>query len=60
MIFKVLFDIQTLLFYFFKLLNVSQDYKSMVKLVEDVSHFPFIKLESNQGIQNLYAFALNR
>ncbi|RUS87143.1 hypothetical protein EGW08_005075, partial [Elysia chlorotica] len=37
-----------------------QDYKSMVKLVEDVSHFPFIKLESNQGIQNLYAFALNR
>ncbi|GFO36374.1 mitogen-activated protein kinase kinase kinase, partial [Plakobranchus ocellatus] len=44
----------------FKGEDLKQDYKSMVKLVEDVSHFPFIKLESNQGIQNLYAFALNR
>ncbi|XP_012940311.1 mitogen-activated protein kinase kinase kinase 5 [Aplysia californica] len=37
-----------------------QDYKAMVKLVEDVSSFPFIKIDGNQGIQNLYAFALNR
>ncbi|BFZ25344.1 hypothetical protein BsWGS_28381 [Bradybaena similaris] len=37
-----------------------QDYKAMVKLVEEVSTFSFIKIDSNQGIQNLYAFALNR
>ncbi|CAL1538040.1 unnamed protein product [Lymnaea stagnalis] len=37
-----------------------QDYKAMVKLVEDVSTFPFIKIENNQGIQYLYSFSLNR
>ncbi|KAI8791645.1 mitogen-activated protein kinase kinase kinase 15-like isoform X2 [Biomphalaria glabrata] len=37
-----------------------QDYKAMVKLVEDVSTFPFIKIENNIGIQYLYSFSLNR
>ncbi|BFZ09195.1 hypothetical protein BsWGS_12234 [Bradybaena similaris] len=37
-----------------------QDYKAMVKLVEDVRSFPFLKIEQNQGLQYLYAFALNR
>ncbi|KAH9525126.1 hypothetical protein Btru_000369, partial [Bulinus truncatus] len=37
-----------------------QDYKAMVKLVEDVSTFPFIKIENNLGIQYLYSFSLNR
>ncbi|XP_059150113.1 mitogen-activated protein kinase kinase kinase 15-like isoform X4 [Physella acuta] len=37
-----------------------QDYKAMVKLVEDVSTFPFIKIDHNAGIQYLYAFSLNR
>ncbi|KAL8591802.1 hypothetical protein ACOMHN_047062 [Nucella lapillus] len=37
-----------------------QDYKSMIKLVEDLEKLPNIKINEALGIQQLYAFALNR
>ena len=38
----------------------NQDYQSMVKLVEDLEKLPNIKINEALGIQQLYAFALNR
>ncbi|XP_076466646.1 mitogen-activated protein kinase kinase kinase 15-like isoform X5 [Babylonia areolata] len=37
-----------------------QDYQSMIKLVEDLGKLPNIKISESLGIQQLYAFALNR
>ncbi|XP_070189710.1 mitogen-activated protein kinase kinase kinase 15-like [Littorina saxatilis] len=37
-----------------------QDYQSMVRLVEDLEKLPNIKINEALGIQQLYAFALNR
>lgn len=39
---------------------ITQDYQSMVKLVEDLENLPNIKINEALGIQQLYAFALNR
>lgn len=39
---------------------MTQDYQSMVKLVEDLENLPNIKINEALGIQQLYAFALNR
>jgi len=37
-----------------------QDYDSMVSLVEDMDAVPNLRVTNTVGIQNLYAFALNR
>nr|KAG5704843.1 hypothetical protein BaRGS_001314 [Batillaria attramentaria] len=37
-----------------------QDYEAMVKLVEDLENVPHIKISTAIGVQQLYAFALNR
>ena len=37
-----------------------QDYDAMVSLVEDMDAVPNLRVTNTVGIQNLYAFALNR
>jgi len=37
-----------------------QDYDEMVSLVEDMDAVPNLRVTNTIGIQNLYAFALNR
>jgi len=37
-----------------------QDYDAMVSLVEEMDAIPNLRVTNTVGIQNLYAFALNR
>jgi len=37
-----------------------QDYDEMVSLIEDMDAVPSLRVTNTVGIQNLYAFALNR
>ena len=37
-----------------------QDYDEMVSLIEDMDAVPNLRVTNTVGIQNLYAFALNR